>query len=33
LGFPHPADDRWVEFTSPDPADLRRALDVLAAQA
>jgi 23S rRNA pseudouridine1911/1915/1917 synthase len=33
LGFPHPADDRWVEFTSPDPADLRGALNVLAAQA
>jgi 23S rRNA pseudouridine1911/1915/1917 synthase len=33
LGFPHPADDCWVEFTSPDPEDLRRALDVLAAQA
>ncbi|MDQ2792211.1 MAG: RNA pseudouridine synthase [Pseudonocardiales bacterium] len=33
LGFPHPADDRWVEFTSPDPDDLRSALDVLAAQA
>jgi 23S rRNA pseudouridine1911/1915/1917 synthase len=33
LGFPHPADDRWVEFTSPDPDDLRAALDVLAAQA
>ncbi len=33
LGFPHPADDRWVEFTSPDPADLRGALDVLAAEA
>ncbi|HEY6425282.1 MAG TPA: RluA family pseudouridine synthase [Pseudonocardiaceae bacterium] len=31
LGFPHPADDRWVEFTSPDPDDLRGALDVLAA--
>jgi 23S rRNA pseudouridine1911/1915/1917 synthase len=33
LGFQHPADDRWVEFTSPDPDDLRGALDVLAAQA
>lgn len=33
LGFPHPADDRWVEFTSPDPDDLRGALDVLTAQA
>ncbi len=33
LGFPHPADDRWVEFTSPDPDDLRGALDVLAAEA
>ncbi|MGH3718940.1 MAG: RluA family pseudouridine synthase [Pseudonocardiaceae bacterium] len=33
LGFPHPDDDHWVEFTSPDPDDLRRALDILAAQA
>jgi 23S rRNA pseudouridine1911/1915/1917 synthase len=33
LGFPHPADDHWAEFTSPDPDDLRHALDVLAAQA
>jgi 23S rRNA pseudouridine1911/1915/1917 synthase len=33
LGFPHPADDRWMEFISPDPDDLRGALDVLAAQA
>jgi 23S rRNA pseudouridine1911/1915/1917 synthase len=33
LGFPHPADGRWVEFTSPDPPDLRAALDVLAAEA
>ncbi len=33
LGFAHPADDRRVEFTSPDPDDLRGALDVLAAQA
>jgi 23S rRNA pseudouridine1911/1915/1917 synthase len=32
LGFPHPADGQWVEFTSPDPGDLRHALDVLAAQ-
>jgi 23S rRNA pseudouridine1911/1915/1917 synthase len=33
LGFPHPADGHWAEFTSPDPDDLRHALDVLAAQA
>ena len=26
LGFAHPADGRWVEFTSPYPADLDRAL-------
>ena len=32
LGFPHPADDHWMEFTSPDPDDLRGALDVLAAE-
>ncbi len=29
LGFEHPADGRWVEFTSPYPADLDRALDLL----
>jgi 23S rRNA pseudouridine1911/1915/1917 synthase len=29
LGFPHPADGRWVEFTSTYPADLQHALDVL----
>jgi 23S rRNA pseudouridine1911/1915/1917 synthase len=29
LGFEHPADGRWVEFTSPYPADLERALDLL----
>jgi 23S rRNA pseudouridine1911/1915/1917 synthase len=29
LGFEHPADRRWVEFTSPYPADLERALDLL----
>jgi 23S rRNA pseudouridine1911/1915/1917 synthase len=29
LGFAHPADGRWVEFTSPYPADLARALDLL----
>ncbi|MFP5020534.1 RluA family pseudouridine synthase [Pseudonocardia phyllosphaerae] len=29
LGFDHPADGRWVEFTSPYPADLAAALDVL----
>jgi 23S rRNA pseudouridine1911/1915/1917 synthase len=29
LGFEHPADGRWVEFTSPYPADLEQALDRL----
>ena len=29
LGFEHPADGRWVVFTSPYPADLDRALDLL----
>ncbi|HEX5407660.1 MAG TPA: RluA family pseudouridine synthase [Pseudonocardiaceae bacterium] len=29
LGFEHPAGGRWVEFTSPYPADLQHALDVL----
>jgi 23S rRNA pseudouridine1911/1915/1917 synthase len=29
LGFDHPADGHWVEFTSPYPADLQHALDVL----
>ncbi|MGW5521421.1 RluA family pseudouridine synthase [Gordonia sp. NPDC003950] len=31
LGFAHPADGRYVEFTSPYPADLQHALDVLRA--
>ncbi|MBT1191486.1 RluA family pseudouridine synthase [Rhodococcus kroppenstedtii] len=31
LGFTHPADGRYVEFTSPYPADLQHALDVLRA--
>ncbi|WP_436500870.1 RluA family pseudouridine synthase [Actinokineospora sp. HUAS TT18] len=31
LGFHHPDDGRWVEFTSEYPADLAAALDVLAA--
>jgi 23S rRNA pseudouridine1911/1915/1917 synthase len=30
LGFPHPADGRSVSFSSPPPADLSRALDLLA---
>jgi 23S rRNA pseudouridine1911/1915/1917 synthase len=30
LGFAHPADGREVRFTSPPPADLSRALDLLA---
>ncbi|MCO1655913.1 RluA family pseudouridine synthase [Pseudonocardia humida] len=29
LAFDHPADGRWVEFVSPYPADLERALDRL----
>ncbi|MGO8955795.1 MAG: RluA family pseudouridine synthase [Streptosporangiaceae bacterium] len=33
LGFAHPADGRAVEFFSPYPADLQRALDVLKAEA
>jgi 23S rRNA pseudouridine1911/1915/1917 synthase len=32
LGFAHPADGRWVEFTSPYPADLEHALDLLREQ-
>jgi 23S rRNA pseudouridine1911/1915/1917 synthase len=31
LGFHHPDDGRWVEFSSPYPPDLAAALDVLAA--
>jgi 23S rRNA pseudouridine1911/1915/1917 synthase len=33
LGFEHPADGRWVEFTSSYPADLAGALAVLRAEA
>jgi 23S rRNA pseudouridine1911/1915/1917 synthase len=33
LGLHHPADGRWVEFTSEPPADLAHALDVLRAAA
>jgi len=32
LGFAHPADGRWVEFTSEYPADLASALDILRAE-
>jgi 23S rRNA pseudouridine1911/1915/1917 synthase len=32
LGFEHPADGRWVEFTSEYPDDLRHALDLLQAE-
>ncbi|MEY7971116.1 RluA family pseudouridine synthase [Saccharomonospora xinjiangensis] len=32
LGFAHPADGRWVEFTSSYPADLAGALDILRAE-
>jgi 23S rRNA pseudouridine1911/1915/1917 synthase len=31
LGFEHPSDGRWVEFTSPYPADLTHALELLRA--
>lgn len=29
LGFDHPSDGRWVEFTSPYPDDLAGALGLL----
>jgi len=32
LGFAHPVDGRWVEFTSGYPADLAASLEVLAAE-
>jgi 23S rRNA pseudouridine1911/1915/1917 synthase len=32
LAFTHPADGRWVEISSPYPADLQHALDVLRAE-
>lgn len=32
LAFTHPADGRWVEITSPYPADLQYALDALSAE-
>jgi 23S rRNA pseudouridine1911/1915/1917 synthase len=32
LGIPHPADGRWMEFTSPFPPDLAGALDILRAE-
>ena len=32
LGFAHPADGRWMEFTSDYPADLAASLDVLSAE-
>lgn len=32
LSFAHPADGQWVEFVSPDPADLAAALDRLRAE-
>ncbi len=32
LAFAHPVDDRWVSFTSPYPADLAHALDILRAE-
>ena len=32
LGFDHPADGQWVEFTSEYPEDLQKALDRLVAE-
>jgi 23S rRNA pseudouridine1911/1915/1917 synthase len=32
LGFAHPADGRWVEFSSEYAADLRGSLEILAAE-
>jgi len=32
LGFSHPADGHWVEFTSGYPDDLRASLELLAAE-
>ncbi|GAA0968756.1 RluA family pseudouridine synthase [Actinocorallia libanotica] len=32
LGFMHPATDEYVEFTSPYPEDLQKALDIVAAE-
>jgi 23S rRNA pseudouridine1911/1915/1917 synthase len=32
LGFEHPSDGHWVEFTSPYPADLAHSLELLRAQ-
>ena len=32
LGFAHPDDGRWVEFTSDYPADLAASLELLAAE-
>ncbi len=32
LGFEHPADGSWVEFSSTYPADLQHALDTISAE-
>jgi 23S rRNA pseudouridine1911/1915/1917 synthase len=32
LGFRHPGDGRWVEYTSPHPGDLEQALELLRAE-
>ncbi|MFJ6213979.1 RluA family pseudouridine synthase [Streptomyces sp. NPDC092296] len=32
LGFEHPSDGQWVEFDSPYPADLAKALDIISAE-
>ncbi|NEE46334.1 RNA pseudouridine synthase, partial [Streptomyces sp. SID8455] len=32
LGFEHPSDGSWVEFSSTYPADLQHALDTISAE-
>lgn len=32
LAFEHPSDGEWVKFSSEYPADLRKALDIIASE-